>query len=97
MQCRRTVRGGIILKDVSLFDFLSSKDAICKCIQISKLIHCLLSEPLYRSGRCPHTVCNFIPRLLLEIIPPDHFLLPLFQETYVMKKSVSFAAEISIF
>ena len=51
MQCRRRYRGGIILKDVSLFVFLTPKNTVGESVQICKFLYSLLSEPLHGSGR----------------------------------------------
>ena len=84
MQCRRGYRGGIILKDVSLFVFLTPKNTVSESVQICEFLHSLLSEPLHGSGRRAHAVRNFALGLLLEIIPTDHVLLPPVQKPYVM-------------
>lgn len=82
MQCRRGYRGGIILKDVSLFVFLPPKNTVSESVQICKFLHSLLSEPLHGSRRRAHAVRNFAPGLLLEVIPTDHILLPPVQKPY---------------
>ena len=97
MQCRRGFRGGIILKDVSLFVFLPPKNTVSESVQICKFLHSLLSEPLHGSRRRAHAVRNFAPGLLLEIIPTDHVLLPPVQKPYVMRKPILLMAEIGVF
>ena len=97
MQCRRGYRGGIILKDVSLFVFLPPKNTVGESVQTCKFLHSLLSEPLHGSGRRAHTVRNFASGLLLEIIPTDHVLLPPVQKPYVMRKPILLMAEIGVF
>ena len=97
MQCRRGYRGGIILKDVSLFVFLPPKNTVSESVQICKFLHSLLSEPLHGSRRRAHAVRNFAPGLLLEIIPTTHVLLPSVQKPYVMRKPILLMAEIGVF
>ena len=97
MQCRRGYRGGIILKDVSLFVFLPPKNTVSESVQICKFLHSLLSEPLHGSRRRAHAVRNFAPGLLLEVIPTDHILLPPVQKPYVMRKPILLTAEIGVF
>ena len=41
MQCRRGYHGGIILKDVSLFIFLTPKNTVGKSVQICEFLHSL--------------------------------------------------------
>ena len=84
MQCCRTVRGGIILKDVSLFIFLTPKNTVGESVQICKLIQSLLACSLNGSGGQIHTCGDLTPGLLLKIMLSDDVLLPLVQKPDVM-------------
>ena len=84
MQCRRGYRGGIILKDVSLFVFLPPKNTVSESVQICEFLHSLLSEPLHGSGGKIHTSGDLTPGLLLKIMLSDDVLLPLVQKPDVM-------------
>ena len=84
MQCLRTVRGGIILKDVSLFIFLTPKNTVGEGVEICKFIQSLLACSLNGSGGQVHTRRDLAPRLLLKIVISDDVLLPLVQKPDVM-------------
>ena len=84
MQCRRTVRGGIILKDVSLFIFLTPKNTVGEGVEICKFIQSLLACSLNGSGGQVHTCSDLTPELLLKIVLSDDVLLPLVQKPNVM-------------
>ena len=84
MQGQAGTERHFILKDVSLFIFLTPKNTVGEGVEICKFIQSLLACSLNGSRGQVHTCSDLAPGLLLKIMLSDDVLLPFVQKPDVM-------------